>query len=1290
MALVSPGVQVTVTDESFFIPAQAPTVPLIFIATADEKLQTDGVSPAAGTFESGVVRTITSLQQSVELYGVPNFLEDVNGNAFHGDARNEYGLLALNQFLGIGNRAFTIRANVNLNDDLDDLRTSWSSKFNDSGSVLQGLAQDLIDEFNTENGLIASDPIFKTTISDTEIITLAQTVTEDIFDQFSFQSLEDDFFDDHTIPSSPTAGFQIVNYGGAVVGGNPTGLVDDAAGFHVADLGGNVLVADPTGLAGDTNAFQVVDVGGAKTLTSLTGLDDSTGGTQNVDVGAVTGITSTGLTGDTAGVQEVDVGVITGATATGLANNATVFTATIEVDNSTVLQAISFTGASAQIYSDLVNQINGDLAGAVASVTGGTLLVTSNTTGATSAIDIQDTDLFSSLAGFVAVNGAADGFAELTYAANVVVDGGAAQDISVGGNTVQTFADLVNEINLDVTGASSAIVSGDVLFTSDTTGVASTILLEDGATAGAAGAVPQVQDVTAVADVAGSLDGTYFVLSSPATDYYVWFNVDAGGNDPSPLGLTGITVTVATGDADTVVAGSMITAIDAELDFGAVAALAVVTITQANDGVVTNAKEGPASNATGFTFSAPSALGEGLLASLDGFIAIDAAAAGTDGATYTASVQFDALGVEALSVDGVNVTTYNDLIAEVQSIIDLGLGGGSITLTSGNLRFISATTGVLSDVDVLDTDLFSSLTDFVAVDLVVPGQTTYEATVEVDGGGPQAIAIIGTVAQIFTDLLTELDTDLTGATSAITNGNLRITSGTVGSSSSILITDITSGTPGTAPLLANLSAFQGLNTATAGTNALTYTATVTIDGTPNALAVGGDIATTFTLLLVEINTQLTGATATIDAGNIKIESDSTGALSIILIVDTGTLPLFSSTTGFGTINTAVAGTDSDSTLPIFGNGFAQPSTGSYLGFEGSVAEWVTNTFGSTVGKEDEWSPQESNDFLLDVADDFQFTAEFLNGTSLGANDAARRLSIVTALQAAVNSNTEIRSENFEYNLILCPGYFEVVDELIALTVDIGEEAFVVAETPMDRDPEQTVSWADTDSARQHSVNVAYYYSHPLLSNLDGKNVVGAASGTALRTYAFSDNASEIWFAPAGTRRGLVSGVSQVGFVSGTLGSATTFVEVNLNVGQRDDLYKFFTNINPITNIPGRGILVFGQKTSSPDASALDRVNVSRLVGFLRRQLRKNTLSFVFEPNDQLTRDNLKAAVDAFLGDILIRRGLFDFVSVSDESNNTPDRIDRNEMYIDIAIQPTKAAEFLFIPIRIVATSAELS
>lgn len=374
---------------------------------------------------------------------------------------------------------------------------------------------------------------------------------------------------------------------------------------------------------------------------------------------------------------------------------------------------------------------------------------------------------------------------------------------------------------------------------------------------------------------------------------------------------------------------------------------------------------------------------------------------------------------------------------------------------------------------------------------------------------------------------------------------------------------------------------------------------------------------------------------------------------------------------------------------VFANGYDMPPTTTFVGFEGMTLAWETGNLGSTVGFEDQFSATESATLLLQAADLLKYTTQFFNETSLGANDAARRSAIVTALQASINSNTDIRSEQYEYNLVLCPGYPEVVDELVALVTDIEEEAFVIADTPFDLDPDQVVNPWSNSSARVSNRNVAYYYPHGLASNLDGKNVFIAASGTALRTYTYSDEVSELWFAPAGLRRGIVTGVSQVGYVTGQLGTPTTFVEIPLNLGQRNNLYKYFTNLNPITFFPGRGIVVWGQKTSQPTASAMDRVNVVRLIAYIKRQLRKNTLPFVFEPNDQLTRDNLKAVVDGFLGDLIVKRGLYDFATVCDESNNTPDRIDRNEMYIDVALKPVKAAEFIYIPIRVVATGAEI-
>lgn len=314
--------------------------------------------------------------------------------------------------------------------------------------------------------------------------------------------------------------------------------------------------------------------------------------------------------------------------------------------------------------------------------------------------------------------------------------------------------------------------------------------------------------------------------------------------------------------------------------------------------------------------------------------------------------------------------------------------------------------------------------------------------------------------------------------------------------------------------------------------------------------------------------------------------------------------------------------------------------------------------------------------------------EVLLNNPLGANDAAKRLAIKTALQAEINSNTEVRSEMYEYNLIVCPGYPEVVDELLALSVAVNDEAFVIGDTPCNKSPDEVANWANT-SERFNSTSAAYYYPWGLASNLDGNDVVCAPSGVALRTFAYSDSVSELWFAPAGVRRGLVTGVSKVGYITGDLGTPTTFIECNLNQGQRDNLYEFYKNINPIVYFPGRGIIIWGQKTAASAASALDRINVVRLVMYMKRGLRKGAFPFVFEPNDQITRDNLKAAADGFLGDILMKRGLYDFVTLCDESNNTATRIDRNELWLDVAIKPVKAAEFIYIPIRVLNTGAAM-
>jgi phage tail sheath protein FI len=204
-----------------------------------------------------------------------------------------------------------------------------------------------------------------------------------------------------------------------------------------------------------------------------------------------------------------------------------------------------------------------------------------------------------------------------------------------------------------------------------------------------------------------------------------------------------------------------------------------------------------------------------------------------------------------------------------------------------------------------------------------------------------------------------------------------------------------------------------------------------------------------------------------------------------------------------------------------------------------------------------------------------------------------------------------------------------------------------------------------------------FYPSGSTNDLSGNTVVVPPSHAVLRTIARSDDISFPWFAPAGTRRGLVDNVSSIGYVNTSTGA---FVVDNIRESVRDTLYS--NRVNPIAFFNGSGILNYGNKTRAATTSALDRINVARLVSYLRRQLQTIATGFVFEPNDKITRDELKQQIEQTLNDIVAKRGIFDYLVVCDETNNTADRIDRNELYVDIAIEPSKAAEFIFIPIRL--------
>ena len=301
---------------------------------------------------------------------------------------------------------------------------------------------------------------------------------------------------------------------------------------------------------------------------------------------------------------------------------------------------------------------------------------------------------------------------------------------------------------------------------------------------------------------------------------------------------------------------------------------------------------------------------------------------------------------------------------------------------------------------------------------------------------------------------------------------------------------------------------------------------------------------------------------------------------------------------------------------------------------------------------------------------------------------AQRKVVVQALQAMVNSNQDIRDDESRlFNVMATPGYPELIGEMISLNYDRGLTAFVVGDSPMTLTPDATSinEWAtnvnlaveDNDIglvSRDEYLGV--FYPSLFTSDNAGNNIVVPPSHGILRTIALSDQVSYPWFAPAGTRRGGITNASAAGYID----AEGEFVSVALNEGQRDTLYA--QNVNPITFLNGAGLVNYGQKTRARNASSLDRINVARLVIYLRSQLNKLAKPYIFEPNDKITRDEIKQQVDSLLLELVGQRALYDFLVVCDESNNTPNRIDRNELYVDIAIEPVKAVEFIYIPLRL--------
>lgn len=264
-------------------------------------------------------------------------------------------------------------------------------------------------------------------------------------------------------------------------------------------------------------------------------------------------------------------------------------------------------------------------------------------------------------------------------------------------------------------------------------------------------------------------------------------------------------------------------------------------------------------------------------------------------------------------------------------------------------------------------------------------------------------------------------------------------------------------------------------------------------------------------------------------------------------------------------------------------------------------------------------------------------------------------------------------DEYVFNILLTPGlynsgYASQCTSIINNTQNRGDNLFVLDLVPYG----SSVSTVTTQAAARNTSYAASYWPWVRVIDPDtGKQVWVPASTVMGGVFSYNDSVSEPWFAPAGINRG---GLGQV-----------IRAEQKLTQTQRDTLYT--GKVNPIATFPGTGVVVYGQKTLQTKASALDRVNVRRLLIQLKSYISQVAQNLVFEQNTAATRNNFLAQVNPYLESVQQRQGLYAFKVIMDDSNNTADVIDRNQMIGQIYLQPTKTAEFIYLDFNILPTGA---
>jgi len=1107
MALVSPGVQVSVIDESFYTPAEPGTTPMIFVATAQDKANASGTGTAQGTLaaNAGVPYLLTSQRDLADTFGDPVFQVDSNNNPIHGSELNEYGLQAAYSYLGVSNRAWVVRANI----DLDELSPSADAPAATpaDGTYWLDTSSSLFGVFEW-NGNSAS-------------VTGGQSFT-------------------NQVPVVITDTTQVVNYAGE----------DYTPKASIGAVGDYAMVA----------------------LTTVNTLWYKNSSGNWVEVGSEDWAASWPTIRGTATPSQINT------------------TGTIEIDGTTV--AIT----SGDTVSDVADTIN---------------------------------SVFPS--GPISAD-AVDGRLEIySYGAGADSTPGGAL-VVVGDNAILT------ELGID----SSTYYPPALQISRHTS-------------------VPEFKTTDTAPRPTGSVWlktttpnlGARWRVKIWNDETKLWENVEAPIYDSNADALVGLDLA---GGGINLPVGSVYVQSNVADDTLPMATFKIYRRENSGATTVTSAQITESKLTAGdYTFTVAATTASSLFSTPVTISAVDNTGSG---------------GLDN-SIKG--LTTDADTVAGL--INSANIANVVASVDSQNRVVISHTQG--GEIRFVDTDGL----------VTVMGLTAFVSTTS---GTPNLYYVPGTDGTTSPQQLQASNWKVLSYTASDNEVTALTTNGRLWYNSIVDEVDILVNT-GTEWVGYQYDGVSGIS----GNASPYYTATGSLKTDPN-----GPIVTASEPTLQSDGTALVNGDIWIDTADLENYPQIYRYNAATQTWDL--LDKADQTTENGVLfadaryATSGAASDASDIVDLLASDYVDPDCPDPALYPKGMLLWNLRRSGFNV-KRFERNYIDTNDDNIRFGDEDMSTYYPHRWVTESGNQAdgsgsfgrnAQRKVVVQALQAMVNSNEDIRdNESRIFNLLACPGYPELIGELISLNYDRGLDAFIVGDSPFRLTPDATSlnDWAtnvntvveDNDQgliSRDEYLGV--FYPSGFTSDNFGNNVVVPPSHMMLRTIALSDQVSFPWFAPAGTRRGGITNASSTGYID----NEGEFVAVALNEGQRDTLYT--NSVNPITFITGAGLVNYGQKTRSRGASSLDRINVARLVIYLRSQLNQLAKPYIFEPNDKITRDEIKQAAESLLLELVGQRALYDFLVVCDESNNTPSRIDRNELYLDIAIEPVKAVEFIYIPLRL--------